>query len=192
MRLRVRDCITVAFKHVGSNTNITKELIQSEEYINNCIESNLVFLRCIPNSAWYWADKKKKLFAMIRQKGAPTAFMTMSANETGWPHLIKLLYKLKNSGTQISDEALSDMNYMQKSTLVNDDAVTCAIYLNKLFNTVLHILQSKTISPFGKYRVKDYFKRIEFQHRGSPHAHILLWLDNVPANLFNICVEVTE
>jgi hypothetical protein len=28
------------------------------------------------------------------------------------------------------------------------------------------------------YRVRDYFLRIEFQHRGSPHAHILLWLEN--------------
>jgi hypothetical protein len=24
----------------------------------------------------------------------------------------------------------------------------------------------------------DYFLRIEFQHCGSPHAHILLWMDN--------------
>ena len=35
---------------------------------------------------------------------------------------------------------------------------------------------------FKKYRVLHYFKRIEFQHRGSPHAHILAWLDNAPTN----------
>ena len=32
--------------------------------------------------------------------------------------------------------------------------------------------------PFGKYKVLDFFKRIEFQLKGTPHAHILLWLDN--------------
>lgn len=39
----------------------------------------------------------------------------------------------------------------------------------------------KSYNPFGRYRVKDYFLRIEFQHRGSPHAHIILWLENDPA-----------
>jgi hypothetical protein len=24
----------------------------------------------------------------------------------------------------------------------------------------------------------DFFKRIEFEQRGSPHAHIILWLEN--------------
>lgn len=46
-------------------------------------------------------------------------------------------------------------------------------------------LQSRKRSPFGKYRIVNYFKRIEFQHRGSPHAHILLWLDNVSEDLLN-------
>lgn len=185
MRLRVSSSISVAFKHVGHNTKITKENIQSEEYINNCIETNLAFLRCIPNSAWYWSDRKKDLFAMIRQLGAPTAFMTLSANETGWTDLLKLLYKLKNNGEDISKEFLAEMSYVHKAQLVNEDAVTCAIYFNKLVNTLMKILESKLRSPFGKYRVLHYFKRIEFQHRGSPHAHILLWLDNVPKDLLS-------
>lgn len=53
MRLRVRNCLTIAFKHIGTNTNLTKEQVHSEEYIHNCIESNLAFLRSIPNSVWY-------------------------------------------------------------------------------------------------------------------------------------------
>ncbi|GFX16168.1 helitron_like_N domain-containing protein [Trichonephila clavipes] len=44
----------------------------------------------------------------------------------------------------------------------------------------MKILQSKKYNPFKKYRIVHYFKRIEFQHRGSPHAHILAWLDNAP------------
>jgi hypothetical protein len=39
----------------------------------------------------------------------------------------------------------------------------------------------KSNNPFGRYRVLDYFLRIEFQHRCSPHAHILLWLDCDPS-----------
>jgi hypothetical protein len=34
--------------------------------------------------------------------------------------------------------------------------------------------------PFGKNRIKDYYYRIEFQHRGSPHIHMVLWKDGAP------------
>lgn len=52
-------------------------------------------------------------------------------------------------------------------------------------NVLVSILQSKKFSPFGKYYVVDYFKRIEFQHRGSPHAHMLPWLNNAPVDALN-------
>lgn len=35
-------------------------------------------------------------------------------------------------------------------------------------------------NPFGEHYVLDYFIRFEFQNRGSPHAHILLWLNKDP------------
>ncbi|GFW10040.1 helitron_like_N domain-containing protein [Trichonephila clavipes] len=54
IRLRVRDSLTVAFKHVGKKANNIRQQIGSEEYINGCIENNLAFLRGIPNSTWYW------------------------------------------------------------------------------------------------------------------------------------------
>lgn len=179
MRLRVRDSLTIAFKHIGNDSNITKEQIQSEAYINQSLETNLAFLKCIPNSGWYWAERKRDLFAMIRQLGRPTIFLTLSANEIGWVNLLKTLYKLKNE-TELSDEMAAELTYIQKSTLINEDAVTCSIYFNKLVNVLMTLLQSKKSNPFGEYRVINYFKRIEFQHRGSPHAHILLWLENAP------------
>lgn len=87
MRIRVGDSLTIAFKHVGKDSNITKEQIEDENYIQGCIETNLAFLRSIPNSVWYWYERKEDLFAMIRQLGKPTIFFTISANEIGWPDL---------------------------------------------------------------------------------------------------------
>ncbi|GFQ84315.1 helitron_like_N domain-containing protein [Trichonephila clavata] len=110
---------------------------------------------------------------MIRQLGKPTVFLTKSANEIGWTSLLQLLYKFKNEGREISKEAVAQLNYIEKSILVNEDAVTCAIYFNRLVNIMIKILGSKKNIPFGQYRVIHYFKRIEFQHRGCPHAHIL-------------------
>ncbi|KAI4476076.1 hypothetical protein M0804_013872 [Polistes exclamans] len=92
------------------------------------------------------------------------------------------LYKLKNNGAQLTEKQASDLHFIEKSTLINEDAVTCTIYFNKLVNVLMNILESKKISPFGKYRLMHYFKCIEFQHRGSQHAHLLLWLENAPKN----------
>lgn len=179
MRLRVRDSLPIALKHAGNKSDVTKDQLTSSDYINDCIESNLAFLRSIPNSTWYWSERKKDLFAMIRQLGKPTVFFTISANETGWSDLLQLLYKLKNH-VSITKEAASQLDRMVKSTLVNEDAVTCAAYFNKLVNVVMNILQSKICSPFQKYRVLRYFKRIEFQQQGNPQARIFAWLDNAP------------
>ncbi|CAH0726844.1 unnamed protein product, partial [Brenthis ino] len=67
MRIRIRDSLSIAFKRVGKDASITKQQIESENYIYGYIESKLAFLRTIPNSAYYWSEKKKDLFAMIRQ-----------------------------------------------------------------------------------------------------------------------------
>ena len=34
------------------------------------------------------------------------------------------------------------------------------------------------ISPLGK--IKHWFYRVEYQQRGSPHVHMLIWLENAP------------
>ena len=33
-------------------------------------------------------------------------------------------------------------------------------------------------APIGK--IKDWFYRVEYQQRGSPHIHMLIWLENAP------------
>lgn len=186
MRLRVRDTLTIAFKHIGSNTKVTRAQIESSEYLHGCMERNLAFLKCIPNSAWYWSSRKRDLFAMLRQLGKPSVFLTVSANEVGWSNLLRTLYKFKNQGKILTDAEIADLHYVEKHNLVNEDSVTCVLYFNKLVNILLRVLQSKQYSPFGKYRVIHYFKRIEFQQRGSSHAHILLWLENAAQDILGV------
>jgi len=150
-------------------------------FIKEKIEKNLSFLKSIPNSVQYWAERKRDLFAMIRQLGKPTAFMTLSANEVRWPNLINILQELNDYYKNVDTP---DLNRSMRSTLVNEDPVTCCIYFKKLVDVLMNMLKAKkSYNPFDKYRVVDYFVRIEFQHRGSPHAHILLWLDNDPKEL---------
>lgn len=70
-------------------------------------------------------------------------FFTLSANEIGWNNLSQTLNKLRHGGADISEKEAEQMNYIQKTMLVNENAVTCAIYFNKLVSILMNILQSK-------------------------------------------------
>lgn len=80
------------------------------------------------------------------------------------------------------DDFITQLNSLERTMLVNDDPVTCCIYFYKLVNCFMTLISNPKNSknPFGKYRVFDYFIRFEFQHRGSPHCHMLLWVENDP------------
>jgi hypothetical protein len=54
------------------------------------------------------------------------------------------------------------------------------IYFNKLVDVIMSVFQHRKISPFGEHCIVDCFKKLEFQHRGSPYAHLLIWLENDP------------
>jgi len=47
-----------------------------------------------------------------------------------------------------------------------------------------------TASPFG--HLQNFWYRIEFQHRGSPHMHCLLWIAYVPQYGVSDTTEVTQ
>ncbi|XP_029708282.2 uncharacterized protein LOC109400233 [Aedes albopictus] len=177
LRLRVSEGLQNTFRCMGT-ANITREMLNDREFLEQCIDRNLSFLKSIPNSVQYWQQRKRDLFAMIRQLGKPTMFLTLSASETKWPLLLETLQRL--SGGNINGNVMQTLSALQRATLVNEDPVTCCVYFNKLVDVIMQLLQSSRYSPFGEYRVVEFFKRIEFQHRGSPHAHILLWLNNDP------------
>jgi hypothetical protein len=96
MRLRVSEDFYSTFKCIGETENITRKMIEDKEFLETCVEKNLSFLKPIPNSLHYWAQRKRDVFAMIRQLGKPTMFLTMSANEIRWPRLLNALHRLKH------------------------------------------------------------------------------------------------
>ena len=180
MRLRVSQAIRHTFRCSGNIENITRKMIENRDFLEHCVENNLVFMKSIPNSMEYWSTKNKNLFAMMRQLGKPSVFLTMSANEIRWSHLLKILYKLKNESEEDIEDPIKEFSAADRVKLVNDDAVTCCIYFWKLMLTIMRLLKSTSYCPFGRFIVLDHFLRVEFQHRGSPHVHVLLWLLNDP------------
>ena len=114
---------------------------------------------------------------MIRQLSLPTWFMSLSAADTRWTDLLKMLAKL-NNGVSYTDKDIEGLTWQEKTKLVQKDPVTCSRYFDHRVQEFLNTILKSKCEPIGKLR--DFFYRVEFQQRGSPHIHMLVWIENAP------------
>ena len=135
--------------------------------------------RTLRGSPPYWEAAKKDIFAMLRQLGKPTWFLTLSAAETKWGDLLKTLSLLVD-GKILTEEEAQNLSYNTRARLIRSDPVTTARYFHHRVQAFFtHFLRSSA-NPLG--HVVDFFIRVEFQHRGSPHVHCLLWIEAAPVH----------
>ncbi|CAG7723295.1 unnamed protein product [Allacma fusca] len=159
---------------------VTAANVSQEEFVNNMIQHDEAFqiLRGIRSAPQFWESQKKDLMAMLRTLGIPTFFISMSAAEIQWNplivHLIKLLENLNI--TELEGE---QMSWEKKAELIRNDPVTCSRYFDYRFRTFFNVLL-KPGMIFNQYELLDFYWRVEFQHRGSPHIHMLIFLKNSP------------
>lgn len=114
---------------------------------------------------------------MIRQLCLPKWFGSFSSADTRWNDLLSVLGKL-NDLKDYTDRELAEMDWHQKTSIVQKDPVTCSRFFDNRVKQFIKIVLKSEHNPIG--RVRDYFYRVEFQQRGSPHIHILIWLQNAP------------
>ena len=145
--------------------------------ITNLDEGYYIF-RTIRNSPPYLDMCKKEIMAMIRQLGLPTWFISLSAADTKWHDLIVMLGKLNEKKDYTNDLLDGKMDWDHVTKLVSSDPVTCARYFNNRTETFIRDVLGSPHNPI--HEVTDYVYRVEFQHRGSPHIHMLIWTKNAP------------
>lgn len=70
------------------------------------------------------------------------------------------------------------LDWSEKNEVLRSNPVTVA----RMFEHRFHTFKSEVIcspsEPIGK--VSDYFQRVEFQQRRSPHMHCLYWIEGTP------------
>ena len=174
----------------GNNRFLTAGQLKQPDTLERLVhlDEGCKFLRALRGSPPYFETAKKDIFAMIRQLGPATLFCSFSSAETQWIHLLRILGKLVDD-KDYSDIKLENLNWEEKCRLIQSDPVTCARHFDYQFNQFLRHFLMSSAAPLGK--IADWFYRVEYQQRGSPHIHMLIWLEDAPAYGCNDDKDVT-
>ena len=115
--------------------------------------------------------------ATLRQKGAPTLFTTFSCAEFDWDELVQNIYQTVYK-EKIDLETVKNKDTAWKNKLVSKNVVQSTIHFSKRTDKIMALLTTGDIFKHNdvSYQAESYFYRVEFQARGAPHIHCLIWL----------------
>ena len=128
--------------------------------------------KTVRGTSAYFQDVKKRLMAFIRQKGAPTFFVTFSSAEFLWDEMLQKIYQ-RVTGTEVSLEFIKEKDSGWRSRFVADNVVQVTTHFAKRTEKLMSIMTREdlfTHSNGVKFHVAEYFYRVEFQVR--------IWLQN--------------
>ncbi|XP_061169173.1 uncharacterized protein LOC133178496 [Saccostrea echinata] len=160
---------------IASGKSVTANMLQDPGVLSSLLRNDdaIRFMQPIRGTPAYWAAAQKDLFAMLRQIGIPTWFCSFSAAEYRWNDAVRVILHHLND-----DRNPEEMDWSEKNEVLRCNPVTVARMFEHRFHTFHREVILSPAEPIGK--VVDYFQRVEFQQRGSPHMHCLYWVENAP------------
>ncbi|CAB3235853.1 unnamed protein product [Arctia plantaginis] len=161
-------CVDMAAKMISERLDFIKrnqKKLRAEEYIHlrdavvndgnidgSNIGQHVILPSSFTGSPRYMNEKSQDAMTYVRKFGRPDLFITFTCNSE-WP--------------EIKIELLPDQNSYDRHDLVS---------------RVFHLKLKKMIDLLTKKNIfgpsKAFVYSVEWQKRGLPHAHILLWLAN--------------
>lgn len=175
---KVSDSINIALKKVHGQSVTASQVRSNTQILQNLISQDqaYLFLRQIPGSPPYWQKFMYEVVAMVKQLGIPTWFMTLSCADLRWPELFQII--ARTNGKNVSHEEVEGLSYDERCRLLNLNPVIVAKHFQYRVETFFTEILLANANPVGK--IVYYALRIEFQMRGSPHLHALIWTDDCP------------
>ena len=147
-------------------------------------------MKNIRGSPPYYQCTFYDLLAMICQLGTPTWFFILSdsAADLKWPDMIQTI--ARQYGVHYTDDEVAALSFDEKSNWLKHNPVIAARHFHYRLNVFFQDFLKSTAKPLGE--IVDYAIRIEFQARGSPHAHIVSYgskmLQSMVNSLTTLCV----
>ena len=171
--------ISIAMRKGATKTKegrrITADMLQDRDQLAEIVKSDTGYrhFESLRGSPAYWKRTMNDLFAMIRQLGLPTFFVTFSSGElsTRWPEVVKLIERQKGNDCH-------KPNYDQRCEILRSNPVFAVKHFDYRVKEFFKQVIRSPEQPLGN--VTDSFIRLEFQQRGAPHIHCLLWVENAP------------
>ena len=157
---------------------ITASQVKGRSFMSDNVRNDKAyrFLKNVRGSPPYYQRTFYDLLAMIRQLGTPTWFFTLSAADMKWPDMIQII--ARQYGVCYSDEDVAALSFDEKSNWLRRNPVTAARHFQYRLNSFFQDVLKSKAKPLGE--IVDYAIRVEFQSRGSPHAHCVLWVKDAP------------
>ena len=173
-------------KQVLDNINIAVRLCKPSQKTAGTIKNSLQdmiqnndaykFLQTVRGSQPYWKRTLHDLCAMVRQLDIPTWFITFSAADMMWTEPIQII--AQQQGVTLTDEEVKSLDWQEKCNWIRSNPVTAARHFQFRAQKFIHGVLMSDAHPVG--HIVDYFYRVEFQQRGSPHLHCLFWVKDAP------------
>ena len=116
--------------------------------------------------------------------------ISLSSAYTSWVPLQQALGLLLDEVMYSDNFIKEEMTFEQKCQQVSSHPAACSRYFHHRVQKFFKYIIMGPHSPFGN--VTDYAHRTEFQKRGSPHIHGLLWIDNAPKFSISSDKEICE
>ena len=190
--IELKNCKSTYLRQARNTPGLTKSALDKARYysLERYSRSFGVF-KNMRGTAPYFEAAKKNVMATIRQRGAPTHFVTLSAAEYQWEGLLKSVYETVYK-TPATNQIIEDMSASEKSKLITDNVVQTTLHFQKRVDKIMtkligpdyleehqpaeEAMPVETEDEDEEASSASYFYRIEFQARGAPHVHCLLWL----------------
>jgi len=173
---RMEQAISIAVRKKTYH-NIINETSTLHNPDNPIYQNSWLFMKQIRGTEAYWHATKSDLLAKFANLGPPTFFLTLSANDLNWSDLWQGMILTLNINTTVDDILHSSREYREQ--LLSQYPVFPARHFIYRWETFLNTVLLKSPHPLGQ--IVDFFWRVEFQLRGAPHIHALLWILNPPS-----------
>ena len=191
--VELKNCMSTYLRQARNTPGLTKNALDKARYHSlERYSRNFSVFKNMRGTAPYFEAAKKNCMATIRQKGAPTHFVTLSAAEYQWGGLLKSVYETVHK-TVATDEIIENMSAGEKNKLITENVVQTTLHFQKRVDKLMqkiiepgYLDENTSTDEVMSEDIKEdrdqekscpcYFYRIEFQARGAPHVHGLLWL----------------
>lgn len=175
---QVSDSINIALRKATSQTStaITAGQLKDDEYRKQLIQADKAyqFLQTVRGSPAYCKKILYDLLGMIKQLGPFTWFLTLSAADLRWPETICIIahqFKVK-----LTKEDIENMSWEERCSWIRKNPITAA----RQFDYRVQQFTRLVINGEVLGNISDFYYRVEFQQRGSPHIHMVLWSLDAP------------